>query len=449
MNVTPHKKSRLSSLVAVLAVIGAISVACKDTAPPPPALPKTLKTFKHLVMIVSDSFRPDLFTLQGLEYRPAEMTAKLADQSVVFENAYAQGTTPASSYMSLMTSTHVRTHGVDIADGEALPRAGICGRSDLTLLSEVLAENGFETTAAVATRQLSPKAGFPRGFRRWNRADVSKFATMKYRDDYTKLKPNDDKTIRYVGEAAFSAWTKSSARQFLYVHFAGPELPYAPSELARSILDIATVKTDYDAETIAAAVSKDDKKELEHIRRAYLAEIWEMDKHIYHLLFQLKENHLEDDTVVVVTGNRGVRFYAPTKTGVDDIYAKVPLIVHVPGEAPRTVRRPVGHIDVAPTMLRLLGIEKKPASWQGTDLFAETGHPVVTERLSTTAVRLSPEVRMGFDSSGTPGPLGGDAVPGDVERRRLEKAYKQWQETVPKGGADTSAAPTGMCRDGD
>ena len=73
----------------------------------------------------------------------------------------------------------------------------------------------------------------------------------------------------------------------------------------------------------------------------------------------LKELGLYDKTAIIVTGDHGEGLgeHGIVAHGYD-LYApqtKVPLIVRVPGLGSRRVKEPVGHVDLAPTLVNLAG----------------------------------------------------------------------------------------------
>ena len=103
----------------------------------------------------------------------------------------------------------------------------------------------------------------------------------------------------------------------------------------------------------------------------YDQEIRYTDHHIGRLLDELKRRGLYDKTVIVVTGDHGEGFgeHGVFMHGYHLYRAqtKVPLIMRVPGLAPRRVTTPVGHIDILPTLANLAGARPVPGS-QGRSL---------------------------------------------------------------------------------
>ena len=137
-----------------------------------------------------------------------------------------------ASYLSYMSSTHVRTHGLD----GNLGTAGICDWDDLRMLPEVLAAHGFQTHAYVSNSNLHPKKGFPRGFKTWNDLNTEALgsATLK-RSEYDLT----DVQVIKRAKRALHGWSDDE-RNFLYLHILGPHLPLTPSKEARKLVGLPT-----------------------------------------------------------------------------------------------------------------------------------------------------------------------------------------------------------------
>ncbi|MEO6954207.1 MAG: sulfatase-like hydrolase/transferase, partial [Polyangia bacterium] len=93
----------------------------------------------------------------------------------------------------------------------------------------------------------------------------------------------------------------------------------------------------------------------------YDGEIRYADHHIGRVLDTLRELGLWDKTIVIVTSDHGDGFgehgIPQSKRHGYHLYrteTKVPVLMHVPGLAPRVVMTPIGHVDLIPTLLNLL-----------------------------------------------------------------------------------------------
>jgi len=99
-----------------------------------------------------------------------------------------------------------------------------------------------------------------------------------------------------------------------------------------------------------------------------------MDALIGQLADELKKMGLTDNTLLVLTGDHGEAFSEHGQSihgfTVYNEELQVPLLVINPRLFPykRLMNGPARQIDIAPTLLSLLGIPE-PAQWQGTSLF--------------------------------------------------------------------------------
>src|SRR5205814_10644387 len=96
----------------------------------------------------------------------------------------------------------------------------------------------------------------------------------------------------------------------------------------------------------------------------YDGELAFTDFHVGRVLDALKQAGLWDKSIVIVSADHGEGL---GEHGIHQhgyhIYSqqnKVPFIVRVPGVAPRTVAAPVGHVDLFPSLLNLLGAPDEP-----------------------------------------------------------------------------------------
>jgi arylsulfatase A-like enzyme len=119
-----------------------------------------------------------------------------------------------------------------------------------------------------------------------------------------------------------------------------------------------------------------DEYELGH----YLNVLHETDRHLGRLFEAIRRAGLDENTIVVVTGDHGQAFGYPHDTYIQGrtIYEEdvhVPLMIWSPriyrsGTRSKTVG---SHVDLAPTIADFTGIPAAP-DWQGRSLF-DAGHP--------------------------------------------------------------------------
>ena len=112
----------------------------------------------------------------------------------------------------------------------------------------------------------------------------------------------------------------------------------------------------------------------------YLNVVHETDRHLARIFEAVRRAGIEQDTLIVVTGDHGQAFGYPHDTYVqgrtvyeEDVH--VPLMMWYPRKYKTTARVPVvgSHVDLAPTIADLTGLPAAP-DWQGRSLFDES-HP--------------------------------------------------------------------------
>lgn len=108
------------------------------------------------------------------------------------------------------------------------------------------------------------------------------------------------------------------------------------------------------------------------VKDVYANSLAYIDAQIARLFDYLDKRGLWQNTLVVVTGDHGQAFYehgfASHASALFDEVMKVPLIFQAPGLQAGVDSRPAQHADVAPSILKLLGLPTHP-SFQGVSLF--------------------------------------------------------------------------------
>lgn len=108
----------------------------------------------------------------------------------------------------------------------------------------------------------------------------------------------------------------------------------------------------------------------------YDQEVWYTDQHIGRVLDYVRAQPWAADTAIVVTSDHGEAFadHGMSWHGAEiwESLVRVPLVVYVPGEKPRRVSVKRSHIDLAPTLLELMGASPtEPGELSGTSLMAD------------------------------------------------------------------------------
>ncbi|MFT7578919.1 MAG: arylsulfatase A-like enzyme [Myxococcota bacterium] len=200
-----------------------------------------------------------------------------------------------------------------------------------------------------------------------------------------------DEAIRFVDTHADERW-------FLAVNYTAPHTPYKPPEAS-----LAAV-----VEALGEAVPKQGD-----IPRSYLGELAWVDQHATRLLAALEARGLDQRTLVIVTADHGevMHHHHSCQSGtfkmpchfshgltLYDEELNIPLGLRLPGGLPAgvVIERPISHLDVAPTVLGLLGLPHEPGhtgrSWadgllDAAKLAAVDASPIYAEGRISAALR--------------------------------------------------------------
>ncbi|MBK7901318.1 MAG: sulfatase-like hydrolase/transferase [Azonexus sp.] len=94
-----------------------------------------------------------------------------------------------------------------------------------------------------------------------------------------------------------------------------------------------------------------------------------IDREVARLLAALKEQGMLDNTIVLFTGDHGEEFLEKGHWGhghgttFTEEQIRVPFILSIPGQAPAVVSHRTSHLQVAPTLMRALGVTNPPSDY--------------------------------------------------------------------------------------
>jgi len=317
----------------------ALVVGCARESGPP-----------NLVLITLDTTRRDHLSAYGYERLTSPNLARFAEQGVRFDLAYSASATTSPSHATLFTSLHPLSHGV-VKNGLVL------GPAQVTL-AERLHERGYSTGAVVSSAVLAARLGWSQGFDSWqdsfdpSRASVRRSGGTSDEGFDARADETTERAIEWLDHQ------RAPGRPFfLFVHYFDPHSPYdPPAEFAERLPPIGTDRL---SQQIAL----------------YDAEIAYTDEQLARLLAALDRLGLEDDTLVAITADHGEGLmqhgHAEHGVHIYEEQVRVPLLLRWPGRLPagRVIEAPVPSIDVAPTLLELLGAAPGPdAGLQGQSL---------------------------------------------------------------------------------
>ncbi len=118
----------------------------------------------------------------------------------------------------------------------------------------------------------------------------------------------------------------------------------------------------------------------------YKNAVYFVDQQVQADIAALEQNHLLDDTVILITGDHGEEFndnhltYWGHGSNFTRYQIQTPLIVYWPGAAPRVIHYPTSHFDIAPMLMQnLLGCAVNPSNYAvGKSLLDKNPRPYWT-----------------------------------------------------------------------
>ncbi len=301
-------------------------------------LPSPLQTqpssHPNLLLVTIDTVRADHLGCYGYKRIQTPYIDLLASEGVRFKTAVAQVPLTLPSHCTILTGTYPAYHGVRDNVGYRLSESK-------TTLAKILKGQGYQTAAFIGAFVLNSKFGLSQGFDEYDDRIAG--------SSRSGLVVNLNSVERPAGEVITHAlgWldARTGSRFFMWIHLYDPHDPYEPpSPYANRYKD-----------------------------RPYDGEIAYADHELGRLLEFLKQRKLYESTVIVLVSDHGESFgeHEEWTHGyfIYDTTLLVPLIIKPidKGLAGRTVTEQVSLVDVAPTVLQLLGLERT-ADLQGRGL---------------------------------------------------------------------------------
>ena len=276
-----------------------------------------------VLLITIDTLRADALGAYGRASAETAWIDRLAQGGVRFERAHAHNVVTLPSHANLLSGRYPLGHGVRDNSGFRFPEGE-------PTLATLLKARGYRTAAFVSSFALDSRFGLDRGLDVYD----DRLGGGETRTSFLMPERRGTETV----EAA-AAWiaAQGEAPVFCFVHLNEPHFPYNPPEPFASRFP----------------------------REPYAGEVAAADAALQPLLKPILEAGKGGRTLVVMTADHGESLGEHGEQ-THAIFAyeatlRVPLILFAPrllGSA--VVQTPVRHVDVAPTVLDLLGLPPPP-----------------------------------------------------------------------------------------
>jgi arylsulfatase A-like enzyme len=281
---------------------------------------------RNLLLVSVDTLRADRVGAYGAGDVETPALDSLARDGTRFATAIAPTPLTLPSHASLFTGLYPARHGVR---HNGLYRLD----GEVETLAERLRESGYATAAVVGAAVLDADYGLAQGFELYD-DEVSSSDSGSAVTGYVERRAGavTERALAWLGEAREPF--------FLWVHYYDPHALYRPPPPF-------------------------DERFRE---RPYDGEVAYVDTQLGRLLTGLRTKGREGRTLVVATSDHGESLgehREPTHGyTLYDVALRVPLILKGPGVPDgRVVNQLTSLVDVAPTLLALLGLE----AWEGME----------------------------------------------------------------------------------
>lgn len=352
---------------------------------------------KNVVIIVLDAARPDHFGYHGNTEGMTPNIDRLAEKSIIFENAIAQAPYTLASISTLFSSLNPEAHGARSLPREeevevTVPEEGktkkvkrVVGEAfpqELENMARAFNRSGYYTLALAGSKFIREDYGITR--------DCDEVVYLRT-DEYIKQRVStmDVDLMRSGLEKA----KKSGKPVFVYAHYLPPHWPYRPPKPFNNRY-VSNPKLKHwplweIKELLDHRLNDEAKEDIATHHKRYKNNLYYADAATQQLLDLLKEFDLYEDSLIIISSDHGEAFaqynhgeipaagaadafggvrHIGHNTTVYDEMIWVPLVVYFPGAKPARIEQQVGLIDIFPTLIELFDLESDDESFQGRSI---------------------------------------------------------------------------------
>ena len=376
----------------------------------PPKVQPSSRTRPNVLVLASDSLRADRLSCNGYSRPTSPNIDRLAERSVNFTRMFTPIASTLESMTSVMTGQYPHTHGIQ----HMYPSKLLVSRTlrDSPALPEILSHHGYKTVA-MGDWCAGIFHVVPLGFEEVQASGFDDFklymaqavylahfiVPLYFDNDFGYwMFPRLESFANYVTPEVVTerlverldAETGSDQPFFITAFYSCTHIPYyCPPPYHQLYADPGyngpnKFKMDFDVDAFVRGTGIDEKfkswppHEVQQVRNLYDGCVNFFDDQVGRVLDHLKKTGLDENTIVVVMSDHGDDLFEPNTTfshGLSfnggDQTNHLPFIVHVPDGrvVPHRVDRITRAIDIAPTLVDLLGLPPEPR-FEGSSLIS-------------------------------------------------------------------------------
>lgn len=296
-----------------------------------------------MIVISIDALRRDHLGHYGYGREVSPFLDQLAEESTVFERAYAVASWTLISHMTMMTGLYPTQHGVTRADTKLAP--------SIPLLSERLHELGYHTIGLTRGGWLSQRYDFDRGFDVFRTHVDGPELDANLREAMAG-RPADRPLYLFLHVWDVHCGNLRAPGSTVYVPPEGYRELFVPDAVAR--VEGLDARGAYDGELAVTA------EQVEAYVALYDGSVRYVDDLIASWIEAWRASGLLDDAILIVTSDHGEGLWQrgtnDSHGGVFEEGLRVPLMIRYPDAERAGERREqlVSHVDLVPTVLDYL-----------------------------------------------------------------------------------------------
>ena len=321
----------------------------------------------NIFIVVSDALRYDVLGCYGGQARTPNLDW-LAENGILFENAYCTSPWTAPSCVSMFTGNYATAYDyAEEKSNKAVKPVIVNVPESRTLLAEVMEKEGYMTWMQIENLNASIHnnlQGFepipPDELPQQDIDNISRIVGGEMRNnvDYKKTY----QVLKHLLESP-------AGETFFLVHWImDPHYPYFPVDKFESQIEVDESELPKGKVWYQRGMRGSDKwftlspDQKKYVQDLYLAEVESVDERVGYILEMLKHKKLLTKTIIIFTSDHGEQFGDHGLWGHGQHYyegmMRVPLIYTGP-DLPRgrRVKAAVSHLDLMPTVKDLSGID--------------------------------------------------------------------------------------------
>lgn len=304
----------------------------------------------NIVLISIDTLRADHLGAYGYGRNTSPNIDRLANEGILFENAFSQAPWTLPAMSSIHTSLYPAQHGVIDYDR-------LIDNKYITL-AEFLKNYHYKTIGVISMPFVDSKYGFSQGFDIFNEKYISGLKDIT--SDLITIE-----AIKYLDQ-------HKNDKFFLWIHYFDPHGSYVNhKEIEFASKTKKKMPNTVDPGALSLISDNLSDEDIQYIKDLYDEEIAFTDKHIGNLLDKIDTLGLKENTIVILTSDHGEEFlerggFGHRKLLYNELI-KVPLIVYNPiykNQKGLISMENVETRSIAKTIVDIIEIDSNPFSGQ-------------------------------------------------------------------------------------